>query len=256
MSPPLPMVFRTVPFAHRGLHDLAAGVVENTPAAFAAAIAAGYGIELDVQISADGQAMVFHDEVLDRLTAETGPINARSASKLNQIAVTGGNDTIPTLSAVLALVAGRVPLLIEIKDQTNAMSETDGRLEQATATALAGYGGPVAVMSFNPHAIARFAQYAPDIPRGLTTSAYLADDWVPLPAQTCAVLRDIPDYDRLGASFVSHEAEDLTRLRIAELRSYGATILCWTIKSAQAEANARKFAHNITFEGYHAALLT
>jgi len=254
MAPLLPQVFRDIPLAHRGFHDIRAGRPENSPAAFQAAIAAGYGIELDLQLSSDGQAMVFHDETLERLTAETGAVNERTAAGLGRIPLTGGSDTIPTLAEVLTLVAGRTPLLIEIKDQTLTMSETDGRLEAATAAALQGYSGPVALMSFNPHAIATMARLSPDIPRGLTTSAYLVEDWVPLPAETCDALRGIPDYDRVGASFVSHEAIDLTSLRIAELRAQGAAILCWTIKTAEDEANARKFAHNITFEQYSAAL--
>jgi hypothetical protein len=109
-------------------------------------------------------------------------------------------------------------------------------------------------MSFNPHAVAAFAALSPETPRGLTTSAYSVDDWVPMPAEICDHLRTIPDYDRVGASFVSHEAIDLTSLRIAELRALGAAILCWTIKSPEQEANARKFAHNITFEQYAATL--
>lgn len=254
MAPLLPQAFRQIPLAHRGFHDSAAGRPENSPAAFEAAIAAGYGIELDLQLSADGQAMVFHDETLERLTHETGAVNKRTAAELGRIALKDGSDTIPTLAEVLALVRGRTPLLIEIKDQSLAMTQTDGRLEAATARALQGYKGPVAVMSFNPHAVAAFADHAPDTPRGLTTSACRPGDWAPLPAETCDRLRSIPDYDRVGASFVSHEAGDLASPHIARLRAKGATILCWTITNAEDEARARKFAHNITFEQYGAAL--
>ncbi len=254
MAPHLPQDFLTIPLAHRGFHNLAECRPENTPAAFRAAIAAGYGIELDLQLSADGQAMVFHDDTLDRLTAEHGPVNTRSAAELGRITLNGSDDKIPTLAAVLALVAGRVPLLIEIKDQSLTMSLTDGQLEAATAALLRDYPGPVAVMSFNPHAVAAFAACAPDIPRGLTTSAFRAEEWAPLPADACARLREIPDYDQVGACFVSHEASDLASARIAQLRQQGAAILCWTIKSPGAEAEAREFADNITFEQYSAAL--
>jgi glycerophosphoryl diester phosphodiesterase len=144
-------------------------------------------------------------------------------------------------------VGGRVPLLVEVKDQTGVMGKTDGRLEASLADGLAGYRGDVAVMSFNPHAMARMADLAPHIARGLTTSSYDPIDWVPLPTVVCDALRDIPDYDRVQATFISHEAADLARPRVAALAT---DVLCWTIRSAAQEALARKFACNITFEGY------
>lgn len=254
MRPALPPAFLHAPLAHRALHDRAARRPENSRAAVRAAVAAGYGIEIDLQLSRDGQAMVFHDETLDRLTGQTGALADRTAAELAAIPLRDADEGIPTLPEVLALVGGRVPLLIEIKDQTLEMAPTDGRLEQATAAALAGYGGPVAVMSFNPHAIATLARIAPDLPRGLTTSAYDPDDWAPLPAATCDRLRDIPDYDRVGACFISHEWQDLPRPRVADLRAQGAAILCWTIRSPEQEAQARRIARNVTFEGYAAAI--
>jgi glycerophosphoryl diester phosphodiesterase len=251
---PLPDAFLSLPIAHRALHDRAEGRPENSRAAVRAAVAAGYGLEIDVQLSADGQAMVFHDEELDRLTAAQGPVSARTASELGAIRLTDAEDGIPTLPQVLSLVGGRVPLLIEIKDQTGDMSLSEGRLEGAVASALAGYRGPVAVMSFNPHSIGQMAQLAPDIPRGLTTSAYDPNDWAPLDPAICAHLRAIPDYVGTGASFISHEASDLARPRVAELKAQGAAILCWTIRSPEAEAAARRIAQNVTFEGYAAKL--
>lgn len=251
---PLPQAFLRLPIAHRALHDRAAGRIENSPAAVKAAVASGYGIEIDLQLSADGVAMVFHDEDLDRLTDETGPVNARTAADLGRIRLKGSTDTIPTLAQVLALIAGRVPLLIEIKDQTLTMGPTDGRLEAATAAALDDYRGPVALMSFNPASVAHMAHRAPHLPRGITTSAYDPADWAPLPAATCDLLRAIPDYDATGASFISHEAADLARPRVAELKAQGAAILCWTIRSPKAEVEARRVADNVTFEGYAAQL--
>lgn len=251
---PLPEGFLSLPIAHRALHDRAAGRIENSAQAIKAAVAAGYGIEIDLQQSSDGQAMVFHDETLDRLTDETGPVNQRSAAELGRIRLKGTSDTIPTLAEVLALIDGRVPLLIEIKDQSLTMGPTVGRLEAATASALAGYSGPVALMSFNPASVAHMARLAPDLPRGLTTSAYDPDDWSPLPPDICARLREVPDYDPTGSSFISHEARDLARPRVAELKAQGAAILCWTIRSPQDEAKARAVADNVTFEGYAAKL--
>lgn len=250
---PLPPEFLSRPLAHRGYHDRARGIPENSRAAFAAAIAAGYGIELDVQLSRDHHAMVFHDYRLDRLTPDTGAVRKHSRAELAHIPLTGGSESIPDLDEVLALVAGRTPLLIEIKDQDGAMMHDVGPLEIAVAGSLKGYRGPVAVMSFNPHAVEVFASAAPDVPRGLTTCAYQQADWPELPDEVFAHLRDIPHYDRVGASFISHLAADLNRPRVAALKDKGAKVLCWTVRSAAQETEARKVAHNITFEGYAAA---
>jgi glycerophosphoryl diester phosphodiesterase len=251
---PLPDSFLRLPITHRALHDRAQGRIENSPSAIKAAVAAGYAIEVDLQLSKDGVAMVFHDETLDRLTAESGSVNAHTAAELGRIRLKDSTDTIPTLSEVLTLIDGRVPLLIEIKDQTLVMGPTDGRLEAATAEALKGYAGDVALMSFNPHSIAHMAHLAPHLPRGITTSAYDRDDWAPLPPDVCDRLRSIPDYDATGSSFISHEGRDLARPRVAELKAQGAKVLCWTIRSAADEALARKVADNVTFEGYLAGL--
>ena len=162
---PLPESFLRLPITHRALHDRAVGRVENSPAAIKAAVAAGYGIEIDLQLSQDGVPMVFHDETLDRLTDQTGPVNARTAADLGRIRLTGSTDTIPTLAEVLTLIDGKVPLLIEIKDQSLVMGPIDGRLEAATANALKDYKGDVALMSFNPASVAHMARLAPHLPR-------------------------------------------------------------------------------------------
>jgi glycerophosphoryl diester phosphodiesterase len=245
--------FLTRPIAHRAFHDLAAGRPENSRAAIAAAIAAGYAIEIDIQPSADGRAMVFHDYELARLTPETGAVCQRNAAELSAIPLRGGDEGIPSLREVLDLVAGRVPLLIEIKDQDGALGTRVGPLEQAVAGDLAGYPGAVALMSFNPHSVAALAGAAPDRPRGITTCGYAAAHFPLLPEATRAHLRGIPDFDRVGASFISHAAADLDHPRVAELKARGVPVLCWTIRSAEAEAQARRLADNITFEAYEAA---
>ena len=245
----LPAAFLDRPLAHRALHDVKDGRPENSRAAIRAAIAAGYGSEIDVQLSADNAAMVCHDYALERLTGDKGAVRLRSAADLAGIALTGGDEGIPDLPEVLEIVAGHVPLLIELKDQDGGMGPNIGPLEAATAEALTGYDGEVAVMSFNPHAIVRMAELLPDIPRGLVTSAYRYEDW-PLSKARCDALRDVPDYDRVGACFISHEVDDLSRARVAELKGAGAKICCWTVRDTATEAEARKVAHNITFEGY------
>ena len=246
----LPASFLERPITHRALHDRKAGRVENSLKSIQAAIDAGYGIEIDVQLTSDGHAVVFHDDMLDRLTAQSGPVRARTRSALAAIALIDDGGTIPSLETVLDLVKGQVPLLIEIKDQDGAMGPDVGPLERAVCAALENYQGDVALMSFNPHAVAACAQYAPDIPRGITTSGYEAVFWPEVPAQVRNVLRDIPDYDRVGACFISHEAADLDRPRVAALKTQGAHILTWTIRSPKAETDARRIVDNVTFEGY------
>ena len=249
----LDRIFREVPFAHRALHDREAGRPENSRAAIRAAIDAGYGIEVDVQLSADGAAMVFHDYALERLTEAHGAVRLLDAAALGNITLRGGDEGIPDLAEVLEIIAGRVPLIIELKDQDGGMGEDVGPLESAVAKALESYGGSVAVMSFNPHSVICMADLLPDVPRGLVTSAYRYEAW-PLPRATCDRLRGIPDYDRAAACFVSHEVSDLGAPRVAELKAQGAMIQCWTVRSPQQEAEARAVADNITFEGYLAAL--
>src|SRR3954469_1415930 len=153
-----------VPFAHRGLHGGA--LVENSGGAIAAAVAHGYGIELDVQLSRDGEAMVFHDHDLDRLTIEQGPLAQRTAAELQAIRLYIGNEVMPRLSEALTMIAGRVPLLIEVKSPDRHVA----RLCRAVARALEGYDGPFGVMSFNPEVAAWFARHAPKVLRGLVVT--------------------------------------------------------------------------------------
>ena len=248
-APPLPRAF-TDPglIAHRGLHG--PGRAENGLAAFEAAAAAGYAVELDVQPSADGVAMAFHDDDLVRLTGAEGRVRDRDAAALGALPLRGGGETVPTLAAALAAIAGRVPVVVEIKDQHGDMGPTDGGLEAAVARDLAAYDGPAAAMSFNPHSVAAMARLAPDVPRGLVTSAYRAEDWPGLSAAARDRLRDAPDAGDHGIAFVSHQADDLDAPRVAELRAAGLAVLCWTIRSAEQEARARRYADAVTFEGY------
>ena len=249
----LPSSFYRIPFAHRGLHDVNDGRPENSRAAIRAAIAAGYGVEVDVQLTADGAAVVFHDYALERLTGTAGVVRLRDAAALAATRLKGSDEGIPGLPEVLTLIAGKAPLLIELKDQDGAMGPDIGALETATADALAGYDGDVAVMSFNPHSIARMRDLMPDVPRGIVTSAYRYEDW-PLARSVCDRLREVPDYESVAATFISHEVDALSRPRVAEIKAKGAMICCWTVRSAAQEAKARQVADNITFEGYEAPL--
>ncbi len=246
----LPAAFFDRPIAHRALHDVAQGRAENSTASIAAALDAGYGIEIDLQLSSDGVPMVFHDYDLGRLTYESGPVAMRTAAELSEIALRHDGGGIPTLKQVLAQVAGQVPLLIEFKDQDGAMGPNVGPLGAAAADLLRDYQGDYAVMSFNPHAVIELKTLLPNTPRGIVTDPYSVDDWPMLSAAVRERLAGIPDYKTASCCFISHNQADLDADVVARLKSEGAAILCWTVKSPEVETVARKVADNITFEGY------
>ena len=246
----LPACFLTRPIAHRGLHDASDGRPENSAAAFRAAIAAGYAIELDVQMSLDGAAMVFHDYHLSRLTGQNGPVAQRPASDLSRIQLSGSQDTITDLEQVLGLIAGQVPLLVEIKDQDGNMEHNVGVLEAAVAQALRSYRGPVAVMSFNPYSVTAFGEIRSDIPLGLVTDSFEPEDWPTLNAERREHLAQILDFGTSGAGFISHNQAHLEDLPVSALKAQEVPVLCWTVRSRDEEHRARRIADNVTFEGY------
>jgi glycerophosphoryl diester phosphodiesterase len=222
------------PFAHRGLHG--SGIPENSRAAFEAAIAAGRGIELDVQASADGRAMVFHDERLDRLAEAPGPVAERTASELSAIRLRGSDETIPTLDEVLTLVGGRTGLLIEVK----ALGRRADGLSGAVERALRGYKGPVAVMSFNPEVGRWFAAHASATLRGLVVTEKGRRRRGGL-ARRLAAWRARPD-------FLAYDIRDLPSGFAAAQRTLGRPILTWTCRSDVDWARAGEHADQVIFE--------
>lgn len=253
--PVLPASLLSVPVAHRAYHDISKGRPENSRSAVKAAIAAGYAVELDLQLSSDGQAMVFHDYGLGRLTTESGPIRQRTSDQLQAITLLGSDETIPMLSEILDLIDGRIPVLIELKDQDGAMGRDIGALEQAMADAARGYSGDLAVMSFNPNSVARLAEIAPQVSRGITTSQFKRAEW-PLSQSVRRSLREIPDFERTGAAFISHDVSDLNNPRVLELRAGGVPVLTWTVTSQAQAHSVSSLCDNITFEGFVAPVPT
>lgn len=247
MGPALTPGFLRGHVAHRALHG--PGRPENSRAAIRAAVALGVAVEVDVQRSRDGAAIAFHDYHLSRLTDGRGAVALHDAATLGATPLLGGDEGIPTLAEALAAADGRVPVLVEVKDQHGDMGETDGALEAAVAEALRGYGGEAAVMSFNPRSVAWMAALAPDVPRGLVTAAFSRDGFGELSSATRARLRGVPDLERTGASFVSHEIGALGMPRVAEIAAR-MPVLCWTCRSQAAEDAARRVAASVTFEGY------
>lgn len=208
---------------------------ENSLAAFAAAAAAGYGIELDVRLSADGVAMVFHDAKLERLTGLAGPMAARSRRELAGARLAGTDQPIPTLAEALDLVAGRVPVLVEVKNE----ADEAGPLEEAARSALEAYAGDYGVLAFNPLTLAWFRRQAPAVPRGLNTAD---TDWVPQPF---AVARRVAEPD-----FISHHLDSLSAARAKAVRDDGLPLIVYTVRGPAERAKAEALADNYIFEGF------
>jgi glycerophosphoryl diester phosphodiesterase len=224
-----------VPFAHRGLHGGA--LVENSVGAIAAAVAQGYGVELDVQLSRDGEAMVFHDYELGRLTAERGPVAERSAAELQALRLNVCGEKIPLLSEVLGLVRGRSPLLIEVKSPHRRVA----RLCSAVAEALKGYQGSVGAMSFNPQVGAWFARHAPDVPRGLVVTENGRRGLRGRIERPFALWR-------AQADFLAYDVRDLPSRFAAAVRRRGIPVYTWTVRSAADRTRAAAHADQIIFE--------
>src|SRR5206468_4928075 len=156
------------PVAHRGLHDAASGVIENTPSAFAAAVAGNYAIECDLQITLDGEAMVHHDDALGRLTEGSGRLDSMTAADLKQVRYNAAADRMITVGELCDLVSGRMTLVIELKSRFDG----DFRLVKRAAAVLSGYAGPAALMSFDPGQIAVLRAIAPALPRGIVAEGH------------------------------------------------------------------------------------
>jgi glycerophosphoryl diester phosphodiesterase len=223
------------PFAHRGLHG--DGRIENSRVAFEAAIAAGHGIELDVQASLDGEAMVFHDYDLGRLAEGEGKLAAMTAAELGRIALKGSDETIPTLREVLSLIGGNAPLLIEVKSPGREI----GALSRSVAAALTSYIGPVAVMSFNPEVGRWFARNAPDVLRGLVVTE-AGKRWRGALTRQFALWRS-------RADFLAYDIRDLPSSFAGAQRVKGLPVLTWTCRSVADRARAAEHADQIIYEG-------
>ena len=177
---PLKNTFFDTPIAHRGLHDcngaFGSGRTENSSSAFLSAISLGYGIELDIQLSADGVPLVFHDRTLNRLLRINKRVSELDLNRLRKLRLPN-QEKIPTLDEILSLVCGKVPILIELKEQNDIVFRNSGRMEDAVALLLKQYNGPVGVMSFNPQSVKLFGMKLPTVPRGLVTEEFHQRDW-------------------------------------------------------------------------------
>jgi glycerophosphoryl diester phosphodiesterase len=238
------------PIAHRGLHDAAHGIIENTASAFTAAMAGGYGIECDLQISADGEAMVHHDDALGRLTDGAGALRAMSAAHLGRVPFRATGDCMMTLGALLDLVAGRVPLVIELKSRFDG----DLRLAARAAAVLAGYRGPAAVMSFDPAPIIALRRLAPNLVRGIVAERrYEPPEWGFLNRAQRFALPLLLHGWRSRPDFIAYRVDELATLPPRAARSiFRLPLLTWTVRTERQRALAAQRADQANFEGFRA----
>jgi glycerophosphoryl diester phosphodiesterase len=236
------------PIAHRGLHDARQGVVENTLGAAEAAIRGGYAIECDVQLSGDGEAMVFHDARLDRLTRARGAVSQKTVAAIQAAPLRQSGERVPTLPQLLAIVAGRTPLICEIKSRFDG----DLRLTERVAALARAYGGPIALKSFDPAPIAHLrAAHEGLAPLGIVAEANYGGrywrDLSPGQRQSCAAFLHHP---QTRPDFLSWRVEDLPHPTPFLLRQLlHLPVMSWTVRTADQRRLAAHWADQIVFEG-------
>ncbi len=238
-SPTVPEWLTAHPFAHRGLHG--EGAPENTVAAFECALAAGYAIELDVQMLGDGELVVFHDSDLARAVGIARTLAQEDRHTIGRYALFGTAQRIPTLAHVLALVAGRVPLLIEIKNRP-----TRAGIEQAVWTQLSRYAGPYAVQSFNPVTVGWFRRHAPAVLRGQLSGSLRYAEVSPLER---FVSRHLWTIAWSQPHFINYELAALPNAWVQWVaRRAALPVLCWTVRTDAERRKADVLGLNYIFE--------
>jgi glycerophosphoryl diester phosphodiesterase len=238
------------PIAHRGLHNRAAGVIENSSAAFSGAISHGFSIECDVQLTKDGEAVVFHDFELDRLTGSYGSVVEHTAANLGTIGLSGSNagNTIKTLAEILDQVAGHVAIVVEIKSRFDG----DLRLTRRVAEVLSGREQPVAIKSFDPRIVAALRMMVPDRPRGIVAMArYDYPDYATIPAGEKHAMANLLHFSEMHPDFISWNVKDLPHCGPFLCRtSLGLPVMTWTVRTPEDAARASAHADQMVFEGF------
>ncbi len=237
------------PIAHRGLHDTGNGVIENTLSATRAAIEGNYAIEIDVQADRDLVPVVFHDATLDRLTNTTGPVAAHSAAELAEVRFKDTADRIPTLRVFLEAVNDRVPVIVEIKSNTTELPDYCARI----ADVVVAYKGRVAVMSFDPEAVATFRRIAPALPRGIVAESFRGHTPKGTTWWDRFRLRHLLHAGRTRPHFISYRVDDLPAVAPLILHwMFGLPLITWTVRTEEQRRRSDRWADQITFEGFRA----
>lgn len=231
----------SVPIAHRGLNSDT--IPENSMASFEAAIAKQYAIELDIHLLADGNIAVFHDEDLQRVTGVEGKIADQTAAQVQQLKLLHTDQTVPLIEEALALVQGKVPLLIEIKSKDKSKV---GTLEPTLMQKLADYTGDYAIQTFNPYSLEWFKHHAPQVPRGQLSGNFKGEDltWSKKLLLSNLLLNAVsrPHFIGYDIQALPHPAPAIAR------QWFKIPIVAWTVRSETDRAKAEKVADNIIFE--------
>ncbi len=239
------------PIAHRGLHDKANGIIENTPAAFEAAIERNYAIECDVQLSSDGVPFIFHDDKFERLTSATGRSDAMPIAEVQKLVLAGSAEkaTPQRFTQFLEQIAGRTQLQIELKKQADAARTV--KLATEVAAALRDYHGPYTIESFDPRLLVAVREAGVTAPLGIITYAYDEPTWdTHIPWWRKFVLRHLLHWPWTRFDFISCRNLSLYLPMVRFLHARGMEVTAWTITSEQAARAALRASDQIVFEGF------
>ncbi|WP_439530980.1 glycerophosphodiester phosphodiesterase family protein [Pannonibacter sp.] len=240
------------PIAHRGFHTAAAGIIENSPTAIAEAISRNYAIEVDLQETADGRAIVFHDDDLDRLADASGPVIARPAEELVAIRMKSGTDRLWLFEELLEQVAGRVTLVVEVKSLNKA--DAQAAFVRRICDIVRSYKGPLVLKSFDPDMLSVMRAHAPEIPRGIVADRTPNQgEYRQLTRMDRFIMRHLLHVPRTRPHFISYHYKDLPMAGPSLLRKvFGLPIMAWTLRNPADTAQALAHADQIIFEGFEA----
>jgi glycerophosphoryl diester phosphodiesterase len=236
------------PVAHRGLHDAARGIIENMPAAAEAAIAGNFAIECDIQLTADGEAMVHHDDELGRLTEGSGTLLTKTAAELKAVPFRATSERMMTLTELCTLVAGRTPLVIEVKSHFDG----DRKLVRRMAEVLSSYQGQAVGMSFDPDQVIALRELIPNRPRGIVAERhYTVADWPEASDAQRREMTHLRHFFRTRPDFVAYWVSELPSPApwIAR-RLFGCPLLTWTVRTTEQRQRAARYADQMIFEGF------
>ncbi|MBN9039749.1 MAG: glycerophosphodiester phosphodiesterase [Rhizobiales bacterium 62-47] len=236
------------PVAHRGLHGRNRGIIENMPGAMIAAVASNFAIELDVQLTADGEAMVHHDDALGRLTEGSGTLLGMTAAQLKRVTFKDTAERMMTLGELCTLVAGRVPLVIEVKSHFDG----DRRLVTRIAEVMASYRGPAAVMSFDPDQVIAIREFIPELPRGIVAQRSYDDSyWTKLTTAQRNGMLYLRHAMQTQPHFVNYWVNQLPAPAPWIARNiFGCPLLAWTVRTLEQRQRAARYADQMVFEGF------
>lgn len=236
------------PIAHRGLHDFARGIIENMPAAVQAALDGNFAIEVDIQLTGDGEAMVHHDDALGRLTEGAGALLGKTAAELKAVTFKNTTERMMTLGDLCGLVNGRVPLVIEVKSHFDG----DRKLVARMAEVLASYSGPAVGMSFDPDQVLALRELMPGRPRGIVAEyEYTEARWPQASMEQRRGMTHLRHAFRTRPHFVAYWVNELPALAPWIARNvFGLPLLTWTVRTPEQRERAARYADQMIFEGF------